>query len=145
MSVGGYTDSSGVSHGYILKGKKVTTLDDPNAKAGTTSASNIQYNGTAVVGFYTNTAGVSVGFLYKGGKFTDIPGPPGNMGTSANAINDAGDVVGNYADSSGVVHGFLLKGGKYKTLDVPGAVATIATGVSNKDVIVFYWELKRRL
>ena len=42
MSVGGYTDSAGVAHGYILKGKKFTTLDDPKAKAGTTSGSNIQ-------------------------------------------------------------------------------------------------------
>ena len=121
MSVGSYTDSGGVAHGYILKGKKVTTLDDPKATAGTTGASNIQYNGTAVVGVYTNSAGVTVGFLYKGGKFKDIPGPKGNLGTSANAINDAGDVVGNYTDSAGVIHGFLLKGGKYKTLDVPGS------------------------
>src|SRR5580704_7577969 len=64
QSVGSYTDSSGVAHGYILKGKKVTTLDDPKATAGTTGASNIQYNGTAVVGVYTNSAGVTVGFLY---------------------------------------------------------------------------------
>ena len=60
MSVGGYTDSGGVAHGYILKGKKFTKLDDPKAKAGTTGASNIQYNGTAVVGVYTNKAGVTV-------------------------------------------------------------------------------------
>ena len=61
MSVGSYTDSAGVAHGYILKGKNVTTLDDPNAKAGTTGGSNIQYNGTTVVGAYTNSAGVGVG------------------------------------------------------------------------------------
>src|ERR1700719_2718123 len=50
MSVGVYTDSSGASHGYILKGKTFKTLDDPKAKAGNTFGSNIQYNGTAVVG-----------------------------------------------------------------------------------------------
>ena len=64
MSVGGYTDSSGVGHGYILKGKKFTTLDDPNAKAGTTSASNIQYNGTGRCGvlhqFRRRFGGISV-------------------------------------------------------------------------------------
>jgi hypothetical protein len=42
MSVGFYTDTAGLNHGYILKGTKFTTLDDPKAKAGTTSGSNIQ-------------------------------------------------------------------------------------------------------
>jgi hypothetical protein len=139
MSVGGYTDSSGVGHGYILKGKAFTKLDDPNAKTGTTGASNIQYNGTAVVGAYTNSAGVGVGFLYKGGKFTDVPGPKGNKGTAANAINDTGAIVGNYADSAGVIHGFLLKSGKYTTLTVPGGLGTVATGINNKGTIVAYY------
>jgi uncharacterized membrane protein len=139
MSVGAYLDSSGVGHGYILKGKKVTTLDDPNAKAGTTGGSNIQYNGTAVVGAYTNSAGVGVGYMYKGGKYTDIPGPTGNTGTSANAINDSGEIVGNYTDSAGVIHGFLLKGGKYTTLTVSGGLGTVATGINNKGTIVAYY------
>jgi uncharacterized membrane protein len=139
MSVGLYTDSAGVGHGYILKGTHVTTLDDPNATAGTTAGSNIQYNGTAVVGAYLNTAGVGVGFMYKGGKYTDIPGPSGNIGTSANAINDKGAIVGNYTDSAGVIHGFLLKAGKYTTLDVPGGLGTVATGVNNKGTIVAYY------
>jgi uncharacterized membrane protein len=139
MSVGGYLDSSGVGHGYILKGKKVTTLDDPNAKAGSTGGSNIQYNGTAVVGAYTNSAGVGVGYMYKGGKYTDIPGPTGNIGTSANAINDSGEIVGNYTDSAGVIHGFLLKGGKYTTLTVSGGLGTVATGINNKGTIVAYY------
>jgi probable HAF family extracellular repeat protein len=139
MSVGLYIDSAGVQHGYILKGTKVTTLDDPKAKAGTTAGSNIQYNGTGVVGAYTNTAGVGVGFLYKGGKYTDIPGPKGNKGAAANAINDSGAIVGNYTDSGGVTHGFLLKGGKYTTLTVPGGLGTVATGVNNKGTIVAYY------
>jgi|HubBroStandDraft_6_1064221.scaffolds.fasta_scaffold26989_3 uncharacterized membrane protein len=139
MSVGLYTDSAGVQHGYILKGTKVTTLDDPKAKAGTTAGSNIQYNSTGVVGAYTNTAGVGVGFLYKSGKYTDIPGPKGNKGASANAINDTGAIVGNYTDSAGVIHGFLLKGGKYTTLTVPGGLGTVATGINNKGTIVAYY------
>jgi hypothetical protein len=139
MSVGLYTDSAGVQHGYILKGTKVTTLDDPKAKAGTTAGSNIQYNSTGVVGAYTNTAGVGVGFLYKSGKYTDIPGPKGNKGASANGINDTGAIVGNYTDSAGVIQGFLLKGGKYTTLTVPGGLGTVATGINNKGTIVAYY------
>jgi uncharacterized membrane protein len=139
MSVGLYTDSAGVQHGYILKGTKVTTLDDPKAKAGTTAGSNIQYNSTGVVGAYMNTAGVGVGFLYKSGKYTDIPGPKGNKGAAANAINDTGTIVGNYTDSAGVIHGFLVKGGKYTTLTVPGGLGTVATGINNKGTIVAYY------
>lgn len=139
MSVGLYTDSAGVQHGYILKGTKYTTLDDPHAMAGTTGASNIQYNGTAVVGSYLNSAGVGVGFVYKKGIYGDILGPKGNKGTSANAINDKLDIVGNYTDSAGAVHGFLLVNGKYKTLDVPKALATYATGINNKGTIVLYY------
>jgi uncharacterized membrane protein len=138
-SVGNYIDSAGVGHGFILSGKKLITLDDPNAKSGTTGGSNIQYNGTAVVGSYTNSAGVSVGFLYKAGKYADIPGPSGNLGAAANAINDKSAVVGNYTDSSGVSHGFLLAGGKYTTLDVPGGLGTVATGVNDKGVIVLFY------
>ena len=131
----------GVGHGYILKGKTFTKLDDPKGKAGTTFANSIQYNGTAVVGGYTNSAGITLGFLYKGGKFTDVPGPKGNAGSSAISINDLGHIVGIYTDSAGVdhPHGYLLKGGKYTALNVPGAIATVATGVNNKDVIVLYW------
>jgi uncharacterized membrane protein len=138
-SVGNYIDSAGVGHGYILSGKKLITLDDPNAESGTTGGSNIQYNGTAVVGSYTNSAGVSVGFLYKAGKYTDIPGPPGNIGTAANSINDKSAIVGNYTDSSGVTHGFLLRAGKYTTLDVPGGLGTVATGVNDKGGIVLFY------
>jgi probable HAF family extracellular repeat protein len=139
MSVGAYVDSAGAAHGYILKGKTFTTLDDPKAKAGTTGASNIQYNGTTVVGAYTTTAGVGVGFMYKGGKYTDIPGPTGNKGAAANAINDSGAIVGNYTDTGGVTHGFLLKGGKYTALTVPGGLGTVATGINNKGTIVAYY------
>jgi hypothetical protein len=142
MSVGAYVDSAGVGHGYILKGTKVTKLDDPHAKAGTTGASNIQYNGTAVVGSYMNSAGVSVGFVYKKGIYGDILGPTGNKGTAANAINDKLAIVGSYADSAGVQHGFLLVNGKYKTLDVPKSFksfGTVATGINNKGTIVLYY------
>lgn len=140
VSVGFYVDSSGIQHGYILNGKKLTTLDDPNGTAGTTSASNLNPDGAiSVVGFYTNTSGVPTGFLYKGGKYTDISGPTGNVATYGSAINDSGAVVGYYEDSAGVYHGFLLKGKNYTTMDVPGAIDTFATGINKSGDISFYW------
>jgi len=141
VSVGSYLDSAGVQHGYIFEGKKLTTLDDPNAMAGTTSASGLNPNGTiSVVGTYVSSAtGGSVGFLYKNGKYKDITGPSSSRGTVAAGINDAGAMVGFYEDSSSVVHGFLLKGQKYTTLDYPGAASTYATGINKGGEISMYF------
>jgi uncharacterized membrane protein len=134
VTVGAYTDSGLIVHGFILKGKKLTTLDDPKGKAGSTGASNLALNGPiAVVGTYVSSAtGGSVGFLYKNGKFTDIPGPAGSIGTIANAINDHGDVTGAYVDSSRVQHAYVLKGKKYTTIDPPGTSTPAGNGINNK-------------
>jgi len=141
VSVGFYVDSGGVQHGYILNGTKLTKLDDPKAKPGTTAGSNLNPDGAiSVVGSYTSsTTGHSVGFLYKGGKYTDIPGPSGSIGTFGSAINDNGAIVGYYVDAASATHGFLLKGKTYTTLDVPGATATFATGINKSGKIVLYW------
>jgi hypothetical protein len=141
VSVGLYFDSSSAEHGYILNGKKLTTLDDPNGIAGTTAGSNLNPNGAvSVVGSYvSSTTGASVAFLYRGGKYTDIAGPTGARQSFGSAINDSGAIVGYYVDASGVIHGFLFKGKKYTTLDVPTATATYATGINKSGKIVLYW------
>jgi uncharacterized membrane protein len=138
VKVGQFEDKNSAFHGYILKGKKVTQLDDPNGTA--TSANNVNPGGAiSVVGLYLNSSGAPVGFLYKDGKYTDIPGPKGSTGSSADAINDAGAIVGYYLDSSGIAHGFLFKGKKYTTLDVPGATATLPTGINTRGWICAQW------
>jgi hypothetical protein len=141
VSVGFYTDTAGADHGYILNGKKLTTLDDPNAAAGTTEGSNLNPDGAiSVVGFYTSSkTGNPVGFVYKAGKFKDIVGPTGAVFVYGAAINDSGAIVGYYSDSAGVFHGYLLKNGKYKTLNVPGAADTFATGINTTGIISLYW------
>jgi hypothetical protein len=45
-TVGAYLDKKLVWHGYILDGKKVTTLDDPDGKPGTTYADGLNPDGT---------------------------------------------------------------------------------------------------
>jgi len=141
VSVGLYLDSNGVGHGYILNGKKLTTLDDPNGVSGTTGGSNLNPDGAvSVVGTYaSSTTGNPVGFLYKSGKYTDITGPSGAVSVFGSAINDSGAIVGYYVDSSSVTHGFLLKGKTYTTLDVPTATATYATGINKSGKISFFW------
>lgn len=49
--------------------------------------------------------------------------------TALSGINPAGDIVGVYTDAAGAQHGFLLSGGQFTTIDVPGAVTTIARGI----------------
>lgn len=136
-TVGEYEDKNMVYHGYILNGKKLTTVDHPNGSD--TSVSGIQYNGTIVVGGYFKSNTVTVGFRYKDGKFADITGPTGAATDSVNAINDSGAIVGWYEDFNNVIHGFLLKGKVYTTLDVPGAVSTVATGINDKGTIILNW------
>ena len=140
VMVGWYIDSAGMNHGYILNGKKLTTLDDPNGLAGSTRGSNLNPDGAiSVVGYYYNTIGNVVGFLYKGGKFTDVPGPKGAVNTYASAINDSGAIVGSYSDLGGYWHGFVLKDKKYTTLDVPGASGSVATGINKSGQITLFW------
>ena len=147
VMVGGYIDKNSVSHGYILNGKKLTTLDDPKAMAGTTGPENLNPNGAiSVVGVYNNSSGNSVGFLYKNGKYTDIPGPAGAVSSLASGINDKGAIVGDYVDTNGRTHGFLLKGKKYTTLDVPAAFGTTAaSGINKAGWIVLWWMDQRGL
>jgi len=136
---GQYEDKNKVFHGYILNGKKLTTLDYPNGT--NTVASLPNYNGPImVVGWYTNSSNQYEGFLYKGGKYTPIPGPEGATASSAYGINDKGEIVGWYSDSSGITHGFLLKGTTYTTLDVPGSSGyTVASGINNHGIITLFW------
>jgi hypothetical protein len=135
VTVGQYQDSSGKYYGYILKGKKLTPLNDPNGT--NTFANQINYNekyGEMVVGGYTsNSTGNYVGFLYnaKTKTFTDIPGPTGATASIANGVNDKGEIAGQYL-VSGAYHGFLLQGKKYTTLDVPGAQNSLAYAINNK-------------
>jgi len=138
VMVGAYLDTSGVYHGFMLKGKTVTTIDDP--KGTNNICKNISPKGAAIVGYYLNASDYSVSFLFKNNKFTAIPGPKGAVSTQAYGINDAGEIVGEFLDSNFLAHGFLLKGGKYTTLNVPTAVITEATGINDSGTIVLYWE-----
>ncbi len=51
-------------------------------------------------------------------------------------INDRRQVVGIYLDRRGDIHGFLWDGGRYKTIDVPGAEATLVLGINDRGQMV---------
>ena len=56
--------------------------------------------------------------------------------TALGGISPTGDIVGVYKDAVGAQHGFLLSRGEFTTIDVPGAVATVARGISPTGDIV---------
>ncbi len=137
--VGHYVDKDGVYHGFMSRGKKLTTIDPPNSTL--TFCNGLSLDGAvAIVGVYLDSNNNGKAFLYKNGTFTDIPGPAGTTDISANGINDAGDIVGDYSHQNTIQHGFLLRGTTYTTLDVPGAKASGATGINNKGNIILSWQ-----
>jgi hypothetical protein len=120
---GDYEDKSGVQHGMILSGQKLTSVDRKNCvnTHGFTAISFYGINSqNTVVGWCQDTiTGFDDAFSYFKGKFTTIL-PPGATSSQANGINDKRQIVGTYIDSANVQHGFLLSAGKYTTLDVTG-------------------------
>jgi probable HAF family extracellular repeat protein len=58
------------------------------------------------------------------------------MVTSDSGVNDRAQVVGGYTDTDGTVHGYLWDRGRFTTLDVPGAVTTVAFDINNRVQVV---------
>ena len=56
--------------------------------------------------------------------------------TAIGGISPTRDIVGAFTDAVGAQHGFLLSRGQFTTIDVPGALATIARGISPTGDIV---------
>ena len=138
---GDYVDSSSVQHGMILKGTKLTSLDDTNCTStpgGTAIAMYGINSAGAAVGWCTLTSsGYPVGLIYAKGKLTEFS-VPNALETEATGINDKGDIVGAFFDTGGAEHGFLLHAKKYTQLDVPGDTSTVAWGITNKGQITVY-------
>lgn len=90
------------------------------------------------VGFYTDSKGNNHGYIYKIGshRFARVD-VPGSSSVTATAINNLGDIAGFDTNSSGTVESFLHQdGGRMITLNFPGASATQAFGVNDRDEVV---------
>jgi hypothetical protein len=101
--VGAYTDSGGVTHGYLRYHGKFTTIDFPGAIFTFAGGNNPE---GAVIGLYTDSAKVSHAFLLSNGVFTSFD-PPGAIFSDASGINPGGVIVGIYFDAAIVEHGFI--------------------------------------
>jgi hypothetical protein len=138
---GDYVDSTGVQHGMILTGTKVTKADNPSC-AGTPGSTGISFYGInsagVAAGWCTTTGGTEIGYTYSKGKFTQVT-IPNAVNVNVNGINDQGNLVGAFVNSAGVQHAFLLVGKTLTKLNPPGVTATAtAWGVNNKGVVTVY-------
>ena len=132
VTTGAYTDSSGKSHAFLLKGSTLTAIARPY---GASPAGINQYN--SVVGSYVDSNGHDHGFKrYSDGNVIHLTFP-GALGTRALGINDSGVIVGFYNGTDSAEHGFIYNNGTWATLQFPNATqSTELYGISNSNVIV---------
>jgi hypothetical protein len=113
----------------------------PNDPPGLQGALTSMNTRKQAAGYFT-LGGGEFGFVFEnvdpfnpGGviTITGVNVPGGVFGTYPLKINDAGQVVGVYFDAGGNEHGFLESLGGYTTIDYPGAIATEARAINNKN------------
>jgi uncharacterized membrane protein len=86
------------------------------------------------------------GFVLDKGRYRPIEPPGAATQTLAFGIDNRGRIVGGFDDADGRAHGFLReRSGRYRTIDVPGAYATIATRINERGQISGdYFETKEK-
>jgi hypothetical protein len=125
-------------HGFLLKGKKYTTLDVPGATEGTTAKAINDAGWIVLYGYDSNGAN---SFLTKNnGKTYKMINVPGAKASFAEGLNSAGDVVYEWADSGGADHVALSQAGKYYKFDYPKSVFTYGGGINDKNTIVGFYQ-----
>jgi len=134
-ATGFYNDTNG-QHGFVLTGKRFSTLDFPGSQA--TDPYKINDLGM-IVGAFQDGAGLVHGFSYAKGTWTQID-YPASSDTEAYGANSAGDIVGIYDASQPVTHGFLLTSGRFQTIETPFGIQSAAQGINDFGVITgFGW------
>lgn len=141
-SVGTYTDTSGVTHGFTLTKKGVFTSFDPPGSV-LTIPDFIDPQGI-IVGGYLDLTSVSHGFILAGGKYT-IVDVPGAAGTTLSGINPSGELSGftcsdpacGNTGNPNTSHSFVKsKKGVFTIFDPPGAMSSQASTVNPSGAVV---------
>lgn len=119
---GFYVDSGGLSHGFVLAGSVLTSLDFP----GSTGTQALGLNNAGQVdGFYLDAGGLSHGFVEQGGIFQSVD-VPGALQTTINGINDKGQIVGFFLDANENTVGFV---GMPSAVPEPASAWLMVTGL----------------
>jgi probable HAF family extracellular repeat protein len=117
--VGGYTDTAGRSHGFLLSGGQFQSIDVPNARA--TLARGIGPGGDIVGSYVAQVETTSVpahGFLLNNrGEFIALDFP-GHLNTIPQRILPDGTIVGCYhdTDTMGTMHGMSYSRGGWDSI-----------------------------
>jgi len=141
-SVGTYTDTSGVTHGFTLSKKGVFTSFDPPGSTGTTP--NYITPQGVIVGGFLDAGGTSHGFILENGAVTTLDFP-GAAGTQLTGRNPSGAMTGFSCSDPAcgttgkptTNHSFVVsKKGVITGFDPPGAVSSTASTVNPSGAIV---------
>jgi uncharacterized membrane protein len=132
--------SQNIWHGTFYSHGQFTTFDVPGT-AGTTHGGGINALGR-IVGYYNDTAGIH-GFQYDPGNsvnpFVNPLDADLNVSTFAYGINSQSTIVGYFSTSPWDSFGFSYAGGTWQTFSVPGATATLPTGINDAgEILGFY-------
>jgi hypothetical protein len=101
---GSYIDTSGIQHGFVLKGRKAKSFDYPGS-GGVTASEGINDAGL-VSGLWTDSSGNRHGFLFDSttGKFKQIGPDDGSTFQEAWGINQKGLVAGDTSNGYGWIY-----------------------------------------
>jgi hypothetical protein len=150
--LGGYADSSGVFHAFLLPPfAKFTNFDAPDAGTGSGQGTfvpteyGINFEG-AVTGWYVDSGNVSHGYMRSTeGNITEFDAPgagtTAGQGTWAASINLVGAICGFYVDANWGYHGFLrAPNGVITNVDYPGSAGTIGLINDVGEIAGWYWD-----
>ena len=141
-SVGSYTDTSGVTHGFTLTAHGVFTSFD--APGSTFTTPNFISPQGVIVGSYNDAGSVSHGFILDRRKYTTL-NFPGAAGTTLTGLNPSGEMSGFYCSdpacgttgNASTNHSFVVsKKGVFTSFDPPGAVSSTASTVNPSGAVV---------
>lgn len=135
--VGDYVDSTGGIHGYVWEKGRFRTIDGPDGTGATLTGINDRGQ---IVGVYQPAGAAGLhGFLLDKGTYQTIEVPKAASILPLD-INGRGQIVGFTTDVLPVpgatdLHGFVLwqgPRGRLTRIDVPGAPATLASGIDDR-------------
>jgi len=131
------------NHGfYKLRGHNPHTADFPTGSPATPPVDQLLgiNNSDVAVGFYTDANGINHGYKYniKANHYSTVTDPNAPTASlTATAINNNRDIAGFYTNpATGNTDGFLKYRGQFTDLAYPGAAATMALGVNDRDEVV---------
>ncbi|MEQ1637932.1 MAG: hypothetical protein ABL903_14705 [Methylococcales bacterium] len=114
-----------------------TTINNPKASAGNTSATGVN-DANELVGFFYNTG--AHGYSYDGKDYTAFNAPlAAPAGTFMYGFNNTGQMVGVYYDNKGAGNGFVYDGSNYSLLAPPNAKTTSANGINDNGQVAGYY------